>query len=444
MRAASSALGLGVCFLALACAGSKRNTAVGSTIMDDAGGIREESADAAPADAALSDADGGASADGAAPDSATPAVDPAVARALLAKSGEGASLAQLGLRFEVMELGSELPWAFAVVNRGTEAVLVDFDARLLSLEIQLPPASDVDAKGKAKKPPAKAPKPVLCRLPADVLPNSVDPALAQKLEPGEGLVQHFDPRLYCVGKTPWPLVEGAEVHAHFGWPVKLKVSYRSGKREETPAVQKEPFVAEPSDTQGSLPASDTAETSERRVKELLGTPFTLGSNFADTEPASSADASPGLELRISGSDAADESSATATTTIKNRGKRKQDLYFRREFVTYEVGGPDGVFECDPKPDLRAPADRSAMLTLRPGGSFSAVSRLIEMCPAHAFARPGLYLVHARFDAADPGADLGFKGFMGRLVSRKPALVRVHHGELAFTPANGVMRVHVGQ
>ena len=24
-----------------------------------------------------------------------------------------------------------------------------------------------------------------------------------------------------------------------------------------------------------------------------------------------------------------------------------------------------------------------------------------MCPAHAFARPGLYLVHARFDAWDP-------------------------------------------
>ena len=46
---------------------------------------------------------------------------------------------------------------------------------------------------------------------------------------------------------------------------------------------------------------------------------------------------------------------------------------------------------------------------------------------------GLYLVHARFDAADPATDLGFNAFMGRLVSAKPALVRVRHGELPFTP-----------
>jgi len=85
-----------------------------------------------------------------------------------------------------------------------------------------------------------------------------------------------------------------------------------------------------------------------------------------------------------------------------------------------------------------------MLTLAPGRKFSAVSRLIEMCPAHAFARPGLYLVHARFDAVDSGADLGFKGFMGRLVSEKPALVRVREGELPFQPQSGAVRVRVGE
>ncbi len=422
--------------------------APGSTINDDAAGIREQQTDAALEDADASDAgteDGGPNQ----AESAPPVVDPAVAHALLAKTGDASAAAALGLRFEVIELGAELPWAFAVVNRGTEAAVVDFDARLLTLEIQPPtPAAKLDAKGKPMKPP-KAPKPVVCRLPGDVVPHSVDAALAIKLEPGEGLVQNFDPRLYCVGKTASPLVEGAEVSARLGWAPKMKVSWHAGKREEKPGLQSEPFVAEPSETEGALPKSEKAEVAdagERRVKELTGTPFTLGSNFAAQPalPPPVAGPVPGLELSISGSDAANESTATATSTITNRGKHKQDLYFRRELITYEVSGPDGVFQCDPEPDQRSPADRSSVQTLGVGGKFSAVSRLIEMCPAHAFARPGLYLVHARFDAADPATDLGFKGFMGRLVSKKPALVRVRAGELPFTPANGMMRVHVGE
>lgn len=114
-----------------------------------------------------------------------------------------------------------------------------------------------------------------------------------------------------------------------------------------------------------------------------------------------------------------------------------------QLITYEVSGPDGVFQCEPEPDLRSP-DRSAFQTLRPGGKFSATSRLIEMCPAHTFARPGLYLVHARFDAVDAGTEYGLHAFMGRLVSEQPALVRVRQGELPFTPSTGTERVYVGQ
>jgi len=447
MRAASLPLGLGLCVLLLGCAGGKKPaTEAGSLTNDPALASGQGGSEPVVSDGGVSDAqpaDSGAQSE----ESAPPIVDPAVARALVAKSGEGGP-APLGLRFEVMDLGSQLPWAFAVVNRGTEAAVVDFDARLLTLEI-LPPVIEEELSGKktakqrkAKKPP----KPVLCRLPADVVPSSVDPALALKLEPGEGLVQNFDPRLYCVGKSPWPLVEGAQVSARFGWPMKMKVVWKAGKREEEPAQQREPFVAEPSEAQGSLPGAPVSEVPERRIKELTGTPFTLGRSFANeikATPASGAP-SPGLELSIAGSDALDEGAATATTTLTNRGARKQDVYFRREFVTYEVSGPDGVFQCDPKPDERSPADRSSVQTLRPGGKFSAVSRLIEMCPAHAFARPGLYLVHARFDAADPATDLGFNAFMGRLVSAKPALVRVRRGELPFTRANSTMRVRVGE
>jgi len=447
MNKSGLALGLGLCVCAFGCAGKTKPPAeaAGSLMNDPALASEPGNADPAASDASVSDAEPQLDAAARAEETAPPIVDPTVSRALVAKSGEG-SAAALGLRFEVMELGPELPWAFAVVNRGTEAALVDFDARLLTLEI-LPPVVEQEPSTQTKKAKAKKPpKPVLCRLPADVVPNSVDPALALKLEPGEGLVQNFDPRLYCVGKTPWPLVSGAQVSARFGWPQKMKVVWKGGKRAEELAVQHEPFVAEPIEAQGSLPGAPVSESTERRIKELNGTPFTLGRNFENEIklPAGPGAPPPGLELSIAGSDAVDEGAVTATTTLTNRGPRKQAVYFRRELVTYEVSGPDGVFQCDPKPDQRSPADRSAVQTLRPGGKSSAVSRLIEMCPAHAFARPGLYLVHARFDAADPATDLGFNAFMGRLVSAKPALVRVRRGELPFTRANSTMRVRVGE
>jgi len=444
MRAASLSLGLGWCFSALAafvgagaggCAGGNR-AVIGATIDDDAGVEPAPIRDAGARDAAL-DAKSDA-APVAAEEEAPPTVDPAVSHALLSKTGEATGLAPLGLRFEIVELGSELPWAFAVVNRGTEAAQVDFDARLLTLEI-VPPV-DSKTKAGAKQKPRK---PVLCRLPADIVPGSVDPALAIKLEPGEGLVENFDPRLYCLGKTPSPLVEGAQVSPRLGWAPKLKVSWHNGKRAEAPGTQSEPFVAEPSEARGSLPANG-ADAGERRVKELSGSSLTLGSDFANDTHAVEAPLDPsGLMLGITGGDATDEGAALATAIFTNRGKKKQDLYFRRELITYEVSGPDGVFECEPEPDLRAP-DRSAFQTLAPGGKLSAVSRLIEMCPAHAFARPGLYLIHARFDAVDAGTEYGLHAFTGRLVSDKPALVRIRKGELPFTPSNGTERVHVGE
>ena len=452
MRGASLSLGSRWCFLGLVvlgCAGGKA-AVVGSSLNDDAG-------PPAVLDAGLSDA---ASADAMAdaePPGDTganpPPVDPAVAHALLAKTGEASGAPPLGLRFEIVELGPELPWGFAVVNRGTEAAVVDFDARLLSLEVMPPPepepAEDAppQVKAKARARAKKPPKPVQCQLPRDVAPGSVDPALAVKLEPGEGLVESFDPRLYCVGKTPWPLVAGAVITPHLGWPEKMKVSWHAGKREEKPGVQKEPFVAEPSEAEGSLPAGAAAETTERRVKRLTGTPLTLGSDFSETKdvpnPAELREAQ-GLELTISGGDAVNEGSAVATTTITNHGKKRQDIYFRRELITYEVSGPDGVFQCDPKPDQRQPVDRAAIQSLAPGARFSAVSRLIEMCPAHAFSRPGLYLLYARFDSASAGTELGLHAFMGRLVSPKPALVRIREGELPFTPLSNAVRVRVGE
>src|SRR6188768_1901965 len=123
MRAASLTLGLGMCFATLGCAGGKPVVEPGSLTGDRAadsarGEPNPLSADAGSADASVQP-NGSAHADESPPPA--PVVDPAVAHALVAKSGEGAGATPLGLRFEVMELGAELPWAFAIVNRGTEA-----------------------------------------------------------------------------------------------------------------------------------------------------------------------------------------------------------------------------------------------------------------------------------------------------------------------------------
>jgi len=432
MRAASR-LGITLAVLAFGCAGGNKAALPGATLDDDAG--------TPPAlDVGARDAGGDATAPVAPAEEpeAPPTVDPAVSHALLAKTGEANGATPLGLRFEIVELGAELPWAFAVVNRGTEAAQVDFDARLLTLEVTPPPDPKMSASrySQAEKPR----KTIICRLPADVVPNSVDPALAQKLEPGEGLVENFDPRLYCLGKTA--LVEGAVVSPRFGWPPKMKVSWKGGKREEAPGKQSEPFVAEPVEAKGSLPQNGGDQT-ERRIKELTGSPLTLGSDFKQSNADEPTPDPSGLVFTLTGGDATDEGAVLATATLANHGKQKQELYFRRELITYEVSGPDGVFHCDPEPDLRSP-DRSAFQTLRPGAKFSAVSRLIEMCPAHSFARPGLYLVHARFDANDAGTEFGLHAFTGRLLSQKPAIVRVREGELPFTPSNSAERVRVGQ
>jgi len=92
-----------------------------------------------------------------------------------------------------------------------------------------------------------------------------------------------------------------------------------------------------------------------------------------------------------------EDSATVTVQLSNRGSRPETVYFRRELVTFEVSSVDGTATCDPGPDDRSP-DRLAFTHLGPGRSLAVTSRLEEMCEKDTFARPGLYLVRARFDS----------------------------------------------
>jgi hypothetical protein len=376
-------------------------------------------------------ADGDADADADADDATAP--DPALAKALVDKTGDPAIDNPLHLRLEVMPRPAGELWLVGVVNRGTEAAKVKFDLRHLTLTLTPPEAAD-----KARPHYKPKPKPIVCKLPDGFGGHAADVELSV-LEPGEGLVETFDPRLYCISRSgDSQLLTGQRVTPKLGFPPKPpRVLWKQGKRVEAASLQVAPFIGEPAALEPSSPIDPEHDP---RVKELVGSELLLTAEMTDAEAEE--DPSLPLQLRlVHGSDAATELSATATVEV--RAKKKTQVYFRRELISFIVHGPDGIRGCDPEPDERAP-DRQAYTTLRAGKSVSATSLLAELCPKFTFGRPGLYLVSARFDAERDGAEFGLSAFTGRLESRKQALVRIRTGELKALPPPEPLRVKVGQ
>jgi hypothetical protein len=361
-----------------------------------------------------------------------PPPDPALVKSLVEKTGESsASDNPLHLRLEVSPRPAGELWLLAVVNRGTEAASVTFDLRRLTLTLEKP-----DDSGKPH-PAWKKPSKVVCRLPEAFGGPDLDrePLV---LAPGEGLVQSFDPRLYCISSNGESLlVAGQLLTPKLGFtPKPPRVLWKQGKRVEGPSPQVAPFIAEP-----VAQVAEPDPEHELRIKQLTASAFLLTPDLVGEETA--ADPTLPLELRLlRGSDAGTE--LTATVALEVRGKRpKSMVYFRRELVSFEVHGPEGIRGCDPQPDDRAP-DRQAYTALGNGQRLTAISLLAELCPKLTFGRPGLYLVSARFDAERDGAEFGLQAFTGRLESRRQALVRIRTGELPALPPPEPIRVRVGE
>ncbi|MFO0567487.1 MAG: hypothetical protein U0263_17650 [Polyangiaceae bacterium] len=321
------------------------------------------------------------------------------------------------LTLRVSERGPGRPWSLSIENRGSAPALLAADPRLLSLDVRVPSKKQKET----------------CRLPSELFPSRVDKRTLVMLEPGEGVEQEFDPRLFCFSAGgQWLLVPGSLVTPRFGFPEKKKTGWRNGKRVEETPKQEPPFAVLPAPDKGKSKSLDE----DGGVKELTATPFALKSEYAEWSRTrieadrKAADESPLVIRMVQGSDAQAERSATVQLTLRNRSKRSETVYFRRELVSFEVMRPDGLVTCDPEPDQRAP-DRQAFAKLGPGGSITVVSRLIELCPTGTFGSPGLYLVHARYDATDSGDDYGLDAFVGRVVSRTPATVRIRTGEQPF-------------
>jgi hypothetical protein len=390
--------------------------------------------------------------------------DPELVKKALDRTGAGTGdEAAHGLRFEVVEHGPRASWGMALVNRGSDTLRVVHDPSLLTIEVVPPPDP------KAKYP--KKPKPRVCQLPAGLRAERASTELSIVLAPGQGVVEAFDPRLYCLPEGGVsPFVAGAEVRARFGFPPKTKVVWKGGRHEEPLPEQLPPFVAvvvpppppdadagapEPSsDIQMEVHDAGAAEPSAHAhegsaaeepsaaggVKQLVATPLVLGGDYAPPPPAVPP---PTLALElVQGSDASTFSTATATLKLSNHDKVLRRIYFRRELVSFQVTGPDGTVTCDPQPDERAP-DRLAYTALNAGGSVTVTSRLAELCPGESFQRPGLYVIEAQLDAFANGKEHGFDAFVGKLVSSRTVVVRIRSGTLPFPGPRLVESVRVG-
>jgi hypothetical protein len=313
------------------------------------------------------------------------------------------------VRLEVSEQGPNLPWTLAIHNDGDRPVRLVADPRLLWFE--------VDAPGKKKT--------QVCRLPAELFPAKPAKDHEVVLKPRERVTSKLDPRFQCFAAGGQSLlVPGALVKPRFGWPEKTKTTWKKGKRVEIPVAQTPPYVA-----RGE--SSDTDQERGEPVKLLRGEPWALRSSYATwAKVGLTADGEPEgpLELKLTrGSDAEVELSAEVTFTLRNRSHETQRVFLRREFVSFEVMSQDTLATCDPQPDSRAP-DPQEFVTLRPGGSSSLSSRLVELCPRGTFARPGLYLVHARLDAAESGDEFDVDAYVGRVATSRPVTIRIRKGD----------------
>ncbi|MGC4063402.1 MAG: hypothetical protein QM784_01860 [Polyangiaceae bacterium] len=367
-----------------------------------------------------------------------------------------ASRSNSGLTIRVRESGPTLPWLLRIVNEGDTPVDLVADTRLLWFEVKLP--------GQKKA--------TTCKLPDALGPGAPEKRLKVTLEPGEGVQDLFDPRLYCFATGDQKLlVPDAEITPHFGWPAQpAKKVWKGGKRVEEPVLQQPPYVAEgrsepapaepeaaaaPQENSAKNTAKATSKLAKKKAelakkkaelearakvsdKELIGTTFELRSEYAawsrrtDTHPSNNPSApKPPLALSlVQGSDVRAEHNATIQLTLLNQSSEATHVYFRRELVTFEVTGPKGVTLCNATPDARSPS-REAFVKLTSGAKRSYVSRLAELCPRGTFATPGLYLVYARFDASEAGSDVGLHAFTGPVVSEIPAAVRIRVGEEAL-------------
>jgi hypothetical protein len=329
------------------------------------------------------------------------------------------------LSFQVQERGTEEPWILQIDNLGSSLVALAADPRLLWFEVQLP-------DGKTH----------VCRLPKPLWPEFAVRETEVLIPPGQSYRRAFDPRFFCFASVKQSeLVPNARLTPHFGWPNRTHVRYKRGKRIEevlppdAPCVAWMPSAVElgPKPKPGVDPAIVPWVEPTEGLKNLAGTPFTLGSQYASwvsPRKADAADSALVFEV-LEAKDAEDERASTVTLGLTNTSKRDVPVYVRQELITYFVSGPDGTFDCSSSSPSPLPQDETAFTALKPGKTLRIVTRLLEVCARGRFGRPGLYQISAQLNVPWSGQKLGVDGFQGMLITPHSALLRVRSGERSF-------------
>lgn len=361
-----------------------------------------------------------------------------------AQPAPGGSLIALAqnLKVEVTETGPEQLWTLHLSNLGDFPIGLVADPGLLWFKVEVPGRST----------------PQICRLPGPLWPKIMRRRAQLVLQPGQRFSRRFDARFFCFADlTQTVLVPGARVAPFFGWPLETREVRVKGKRTTETLPPRAPFVAWALQTPEKAEADATTESKEggpltegfdadggeglggddsgtepapkpptEGVKHISGATFVLSPAYARwSQPLP--ELSPGLHtLMLAGSDAEDERNVTITVSVLNTSNVPQQIFVRRELVSYDVTGPDGTFHCATT-DLGTP-DIASFTTLASQRSERFVVRLIEMCPRGSFSRPGLYEVHAALEAKHGGQAVGFDAFVGTLTAPRPALVRVRSGD----------------
>ena len=282
-----------------------------------------------------------------------------LAASVAAEPNDGDGKKKPDIEFSVWERGPLAVWRLRVVNRGDEPIRLATDPRLLWFEVEVP--------GKKKR--------SVCRLPKPLFPRKADAEFVVTLEPDHAFALAFDPRLYCFDAGS-QLVPGSILWPRFGWPEDKKKVWKRGKLQKK--KPEEPFAVEAVDDESDL----------EPVKHLEGEPRSLRSSYAawsgvrireDEGKATQ----PTLSM-TKGSDAHAERTATVTVTLKNPTKKRHRVYFRRELLTFEVMGPEGLQTCRPAERFRHP-EAQAFMSLWPGRKVRITSRLVELCQRGTFA-----------------------------------------------------------
>jgi hypothetical protein len=344
----------------------------------------------------------------------------------------------LGLAFAILERTSDLHWILAIENRSPQPVELAALPELFQFVVT-PPAPD----GETTLTDKNSKKEVFCGN--TDFPTSLEPNDKILLEPGQLMYHAFDPRPFC--KDDDVLVRGARVKASYGFPIKMKKLWRSGKFIEEVDKQKAPFVA-----------GRTAEWDKEFVpmKILHAEEFALGRTYplseitpfakghersggtSQDDSQDKAPRPPPLTLVIAplGTMSTPENTEITTSIINTSGKPMK-LFVRRELITYEVAGPTGSFTCEMHPSDRHPL-ASEFISLGNGASTTLVTRLAEACPSAVWNEPGNYAFSARIEAEVTGGEQSVDAFLGTGFTLKPAHLRLPRGiENSKTPGMAI-------